>query len=390
MGDDDDAARRHRAMSGTSGCLYETEDVRLFHRPAESDYSVVLFGAGEGRPRLSSRWMSGPGQAALDLYEIVPHDREALPAQQIDALCDVITETNSRPAIAVGAGLGGLAALRHGRRAGCAATLAFSPIGVAPSGDPATGPDLRQEDLTATAMVAFDPKVARDSAQMQALRRLGGVHGVPLPFMGLRTERALIGEGCALKVFGEALHGRLWEAAQLLRHNRAQDDRYLARLSRACTRRGHYRWAAEIASKTAPAAQGNPELALARADALVGLGKSLEAVETLERLVVDAPQSARYWSLLADRYEEMGQDRATAEVLELALEVTENFGFCWRLIRKLGAMGGRSRAQAAAVAEMALEQWPEHREQIVRIAQGLPPPARGWSAPDRRGGALLP
>ncbi|WP_068112521.1 hypothetical protein [Tropicimonas marinistellae] len=374
MAYDGDKARGSQRGSGNARCLFEADGVQLFHRSARSDNAVVLFCEGPTCARIRTNWISAPGRAAVDLFEVRPSRAGHYPPQEMRALCQILTETSSRPAIALGAAMGGQAALHYARQAGCGALLAFSPIGVAPTGDPASGPDLQQDDLAPFTLIAFDPHRADDAAQFAALRQLDGVQPVRLPFMGQRTERTLIGENIARRVFTAVLRGEAGEVARLLRHNRGHDDGFLSRLSIACSQGGHPRWGAEIAAKGDPTRQHLPDLAMARAEAQAALGQPLNAVETLEGLVVAAPESPRYWTLLADRYEAMGQVWATTEVLELALAVTENFGFCWRLLRILAATDDpKARMQARALAELAKHHWPERRAQIARIVRAIPP-----------------
>ncbi|SNS28635.1 hypothetical protein SAMN05421757_101700 [Tropicimonas sediminicola] len=366
MTDDEQMA----GQQGQGTCLFEAAGLRLLHRPAPSDHALVLFEDAPEAGRLRPGWLTGPGGEAVDLYRVVPQRAGLFPADEMQALCGVLAGTNARPAIAIGAGLGGQAALRHGQAAGCAIALAFSPMGVAPAGHP-TVADIPEQDIAPLAMVAFDPKRRPDALQAEALRLLDGVHVLPLPHMGHRTERTLIGDHVAREVFAAALRGDAGEVARLLRHNRSHDDGFLSSLSLACSERGHYRWAADIAEQGDPARRHMPDLAMARAEAQAGLGRPLEAVETLEGLVVSAPRSPRYWGLLIDRYEAMGQDVAVAELLELALAYTENFNFCARLIRKLSGMNGPARAQASALADMARQHWPDRGGQIDRLAKGL-------------------
>ncbi len=363
-------------------CLVDGTYVRLMHRDGPAMTALVVFGDELTGPRGTAARALGVGaDPRADLYEVLPTGQNWFPATETGPMAETLArDKDGRPGLAIGASMGGYGALRYGARAGCTTVLAFSPQARL---DPAmSGPgarlsgqfradlhhdmDITPAHLPERAYVVIDPEDAHDLLHAELLRHEAGVDVIPLARMGHRTEHALSSPEITEEVLRAAAAGDREDLARALRRGRRAVPRYLARLSLACSERGHARWGAEIAQL--PEREGKPlapDLRMALARARAKLGEPMQALEQIETLIVDAPKNPRFWRALSDQYEAIGEARAAGDVLELALEETGNFQLCWKLIQNRFTLG--SLEEAGLLADMAEELWPERAGQIERM-----------------------
>lgn len=349
--------------------------VRLEHRPGPKRPALVVFGDEKcGTDGFANA-------AGVDLYHVIPKGPHWYPASETGPMAETIArQLDGRPALALGASMGGYGALRYGARAGCTTVLAFSPqarldpdmvrfggrLARFHRSDLHGNMQVTPQHLPERAYVVIDPGDAHDLLHAELLRHEAGVEVITLPRMGHRTDRALSSPEIAAEVLDAATAGDRNRLARVLRRGQRTLPCYLARLSTACTGSGHPKWGAAIARL--PLRAGGelvPELQLALARARMGLGQERAALASLEALVADDPGNCRYWQALAEQYATMGQSEAAAGVLEMALEQTEDFRFCRMLIRNRMELG--EDRQALLLAEMAQEQWPDRAAQVERL-----------------------
>ncbi|MDV7143376.1 hypothetical protein R3X27_11850 [Tropicimonas sp. TH_r6] len=363
-------------------CLVDGTYIRLLHRDGPATPALVIFGDEVSGPRgTAARALRVGAHPEADLYEILPNGPNWFPVTETGPMVETLARDKmDKPAVALGASMGGYGALRYGARAGCTTALAFSPQARL---DPAmAGPGARHSGhfradlhhdmevspahLPERAYVIVDPEDAHDLLHAELLRHEAGVDVIPLKRMGHRTEQALSSPKITEEVLRAAAAGDREDLARALRRGQRAVPRYLARLSMACSERGHARWGAEIAQL--PEREGKPlapDLRMALARARAELGEPMAALELIETLIVDTPTNPRFWRALSEQYEAMGEAHAACDVLELALEETENFQLCWKLIQIRFSLG--SLEEAGLLAEMAGELWPERFGQIERM-----------------------
>ncbi len=364
-------------------CLFEGTHVRLLHHSSDGKRVIVAFGPETVRARGGDAHAVGLARRTeSDLFEVVPTQPSWYPAVEMDKVCKLVNRhRDQRPASGIGASMGGYGALRYGALAGCDTVLAFSPQArISPDMRGAAAaryarhyrPDLHAQMgisaamVPANAVVMFDPYEPHDRLQADLLHHETGVRLIALSYMGHHTEQALSTVAVAQQALQAAEAGEWTRLARVLRRGRRGAPAYLARLSQACSAREHFRWAADVADMApSDAADRLPDLRIAIAMARAGLGHPLEALEELEALVVSAPRNLRYWKVLVDQYEAMDQMGAAADVLEIAVGETENFTFCWRLINNRIGVGALK--EARAIADLAMEMWPDRRPQVQRI-----------------------
>ncbi|PRY25232.1 hypothetical protein CLV78_102409 [Aliiruegeria haliotis] len=373
---------------GPTGLLHDGAFVQVIHTPAADPSgarSIVYFDS-ERSPGAAEAFRSGmirPGE--YHVYEIVPKAPHWYPSREMQEVCALLAARVGSDALAFGVSMGGYGALRYGGAAGCATTLALSPQSdISPSNAGAGSgmfgrhhdPELHAEmaikprHLTRHVIVAWDPGDVFDTAQATMIPATDGQFTVSMDHCGHWTGAALVAaDGLAPIALAVFAADRL-EVARLLRRARRAWPAHLARLSLACTKRGHPEWAFDIASAAIEDHGNQPELDIALASARVSLGKIDEGLQGIERLVVAHPRNQRYWNALVAEYEKLGHDGCVAEVLEIATGQTENFTFCWKLINKLIAMG--SFGQARMITELASELWPDRGQQLERTLARLP------------------
>lgn len=360
--------------------------VRLVHRPGTDVPALVIFGDENNGPKgQAARTMSLDEREEADLYEIFPEGKNWYPISETGPLTEVLDHTRGgKPALAIGASMGGYGALRYAKRAGCSAVLSFGPQARLEPGMTGVGAkyagfyraDLHHDmeitsgHLPERAYVVIDPANAHDLLHAELLRHEAGADVIALRHMGHRTDKAMSSPETIDAALAAAASGDREGLARALRRGRRNVPSFLARLSLACSQKGHPRWAADIARLPERDGQElSPELRLSLAVARAGLGLPFEALEDIESLIVAAPQNARFWRALVEQYETMEQHEAAGEVLELALGETENFMFCWKLIENR-MQAGRT-MEARMLSDLALEQWPDHAPQIERMRTRL-------------------
>ncbi|NDR55287.1 hypothetical protein [Aliiruegeria sabulilitoris] len=368
------------------GCLVDGTYIRLMHHSGESEPVLVVFGDEVTGPRGQvARPLGLKVQEDTDLYEVIPKGRHWYPVTETGPMSESLARAkDGKRAVALGASMGGYGALRYGARAGCGTVLAFSPQARLEPGMTTVGArharnyreelhsdmDVEPAHLPERAYVVIDPADAHDLLHAELLRHEAGVEVIALAHMGHRCERALSSPEVVDRALEAATAGNREGLARALRRGRRNVPGYLARLSLACSERGHPQWGADIARL--PEREGKPlslDLRLALAVARAGMGQPFEALEQIESLIVSAPRNAGYWRALAEQYEAMGEEEAASDVMQLALEETENFLFCWKLIRNRMDTGAKE--EALLLAEMALEHWPERAAQVEKIKERI-------------------
>ena len=369
------SAAPHRLMDGTY--------VQLMHRKGDADPVLVVFGDEVNGPRGRAAGPMGlDADPEAELFEILPKGLHWYPVSETGPLADRLARDgdDGRRAIALGASMGGYGALRYGARAGCSTVLAFGPQARLSPGMTGAGArysghyraehhadmDIMPAHLPERAFVVIDPAEPHDLLHAELLRHEAGVDVIAMPHMGHRTDMALSSPDTVDAVLEAASSGQREALARALRRGRRRVPAYLARLSRACTQARHPRWGADIAKL--PESRGEalePDLKLALAAARAASGQPLRALEQIEAVIVEAPKVLRFWRILVEQYEAMGQTDAAADVLELALGETENFQFCWKLIQNRIAAGAH--VEAGLLVDLALEIWPDRADQMYRV-----------------------
>lgn len=369
---------------GARDCLVDGTYARLMHRWGPAQTAWIVFGDEERGPLGLAADALELETAGADLYEFLPRGKHWYPASEIGPMAEMLSRAKAgKPAVALGASMGGYGALRYGARAGCATVLAFAPQARLTPGmrglgarhgahyraNLHAGMEIEPADLPERAYAVIDPAEPHDLLHAELLRHEAGVEVIAVPHMGQHPERVLASPGAAERILAAAAAGDREGLARALRRGRRHDPSFLARLSIAATERGHPAWGESIAQLSGAGQAPTPMLQLALAMARAGLGRPLEALEQIEALIVATPRDLRYWNALAGQYDEMGYPDAAADVLELALGETEHFSFCWKLIHNRMATGATE--EARLLTDFALEEWPEHVAQLERMRARL-------------------
>lgn len=219
-------------LRGAALLLYESDAVRLFHRPGGSDFTLIAF-AGNTAPIEEQRWASCgiAGTQGLDLLAVTASRMHWYPATAMAALLPVAQAAAKPRRLTLGFSMGGYAALKYGAALGAAAAIAFSPQASIEPGDAAfddrarlyfrpadhRGHRIVAGDLPPAALLAYDPLEPTDAHHAALLAGLPGVVRAPLPHAGHASIRILSDAGDAPALFALALAGRMDEAARLLR-----------------------------------------------------------------------------------------------------------------------------------------------------------------------------
>ena len=261
------AARRARPAPELLG---ETESLRLWFWPGEGPGSLVIFTPPSAAPAGPADWWGRNQAAQLGWTTVVfaAHRPSWYPAAEMaELLPKALAALPRGPRVTYGVGMGGYAALKHGRALGARATVALAPVF---SIDPAVMPrdpraqrqfdpernagmTLRRADLAPLPVIAYDPMIGPDRAQARRLAAMPRVLAAPLRRAGPALPAMLVETGRFGPVLRAALEGDGPAAVAALREARRRSPRLRAALAAIAEARGHAGWAAAL--RTAPPAE---------------------------------------------------------------------------------------------------------------------------------------
>lgn len=260
--------------------LGESAGIRLWHWPGRGRGTLVVFTPPSGKPTGPADWW-GRGQAALlgwDTLVFAAHEPSWYPAAEMATLLPLALEAMPPgPRITYGLGMGGYAALKHGRALAAEATLALAPAySIDPADMPAdprarrsfdprrnAGMAVRPADLGPLPIIAFDPRLRTDAAQARRLVALPGVRAVPVPRGGQGLAAMLVETGRLDAVLTAALEGDGPRAVSILREARLVSPTLRAARAAALEARGQP--GSTVALPQPPAAVARPAAAAAAA-----------------------------------------------------------------------------------------------------------------------------
>ncbi|MDI3309777.1 MAG: tetratricopeptide repeat protein [Acetobacteraceae bacterium] len=311
--------------------IHEDDEVRVIHRPGNSDFTLVTFGALTHRPNGMEFWGSEVvRKLGLDAVGFMPKHENWYPAAAMARSAPVVRAVLRPRAVGYGFSMGGYGALKYGRLLGLSHTLAVSPQATIDPRDIPEEPRYHRffkpelhagmrigaADLAAFSVVVADPQHAPDHLHAELVTATGAACRISTPCMGhaaiwiLASTEALrgalgfvlAGDAVGLRQFIRARRhvSKFWHSFVgqfvLGRGREAMAERLFERAvqlglapaallsSRAAGLEEQIRWlcrhgrlaeATALATGRAAAAQRNP-------DAVIRLGQLLLAQESYE------------------------------------------------------------------------------------------------------------
>ncbi|WP_160000458.1 hypothetical protein [Roseomonas sp. 18066] len=245
--------------------IYEDEELLALYRPGASDFTLVTFGGLGPRPEPGRFW-SQPAveRLELDALGIVAKRENWYPTASMHRAALALAGIGRGRRLGYGHGMGGYAALKHGRRLGLQRALAVSPPA---SIDPGIVPWDRRFRQHFSASLHPDMWLhRRDLAEWSAAINdpwgsVEGPHGALLAAAGATLVAAPFLQGQSIFLLGQpqvlrAALERVWacDAAglrQILRGRRSRSLRWHQALAAAARRHRHEAAAAGLEARAA-------------------------------------------------------------------------------------------------------------------------------------------
>lgn len=245
--------------------VYEDAEIVALYQPGASAFTLVTFGGLANRPQPGRFWAQGAAtQLGLDCIGLIAKRENWYPTAAMRRAAEALAGLGRPRRAGFGHGMGGFAALKHGRRLGLQRALAVAPpASIDPAEapfdrrfrsffQPALHPDmwLRRRDLADWSAAVLDPWGEPEGRHAPALAAAGAAL-VAAPF--------LQGQAIFLlnhpPTLGAALE-RLWACdapglRRLLRARRAGTPRWYRALAAAALRHHHPAWAERLAQQGA-------------------------------------------------------------------------------------------------------------------------------------------
>lgn len=294
--------------------LYEDREIRVVHRAAESDVTLITFSdLTFRRPRLDFWGREVVETLSIDAVGVVAKRENWFPQASIEAAAAAVRPVLKPQAVAYGYSMGAYGAVKHGARLGAQAVLSVCPqVSIAPSDTPwdarfhsyhfpAMHRDMRvvAADLAPFTAVIADPYDPIDWGHASHIAALGQVHLVRTPFMGHAAIWLITGSGALGDALVPILAADAVALRAELRRRRGLSGHWFRLMGRSAYRRGNERLAEALWARGQVIGMPGATLAAERADALGERietlikrgqrGKAVIACRTLESLAPRAP-----------------------------------------------------------------------------------------------------
>ncbi len=352
--------------------LFSGEHMELLYMPGDAPFALVTFdimhARANGRTGFALKLARKHG---IPLFAVVPRRPHWYPHAEAQQVAGIIAAAKDRPTIGYGASMGGYGVLKYGQALRTDATLAFSPqMTIDPAINGANDrryarfydPDLNADmaicpgDLGPNANLIFDPHFFQDWFQQDLLKG-DEAHRIALPHMGHRAIGTMASSKVSATVFRAALEGDRATIAATLRANRKNTADYYQGLATAAMKADRPALALDIITTGENRKGATEDSTLTRARLLGFNGRADEGVDVLEALVAAHPHQVMYKRFLVDALEQADRMPDAINVLQSALDQSQNAVLAIRMSKLLQR---HSKRRAKTFNAMACQAWPTH------------------------------